>query len=251
MKDRSRDQGKDAEQNGAPLERRGILAEFKSFFLNNPPIQTLIEFNSTGERENYSQRIMQRLGVDVAEYTVLNIHKIGINAPVSYVFEELLKWDGGSRYWPNRIATADRLDGRLEHIQIFLLGRKRYPVFLKNGLFGIHFIPLFNMTALRFQYLPNPADFDNARYLLYKCSGGYPIGIFAMYVRSSIAEQEEQEPTQLFLVVGFDFYGREDFGKSHVVSRIWERVHNRVTSNVMNRFKDLCEWKFKKIQQGL
>ena len=98
--------------------------------------------------------------------------------------------------------------------------------------------------------MPDPDEFDNARYLLYDCSGGYPIGIFSMYVRSSIAEQHEVEPTQLFLVVGFNFYGRENWSRKRIINRTWEGVHNRVTANVMNRFKQLCEWRFEKIRSN-
>jgi hypothetical protein len=115
----------------------------------------------------------------------------------------------------------------------------------------LKFIPLFQLNALRIQHLPDPSDFDNARYLLYNCSGGYPIGIFAMYTRSSIPDQQEKDQTQLFMVVGFNFYGREDLSGDRFVNRLWEKIHNRVTANIMHRFKQLCEWRFQKIQEGL
>jgi hypothetical protein len=83
-----------------------------------------------------------------------------------------------------------------------------------------------------------------------ECSGGYPIGIFAMYGRSSIAERHEIEPTQVFLAVGFNFYGIESLSKTKLVNRTWERVLDRVTAKVMNRFKQLCEWRFSQIQAG-
>ena len=192
---------------------------------------------------------MQRIGIDVTKYSVLNIHRIGIQVPVQHVFEELLQWDGDSTCWPNHLATVDRIDGKLEHMQIFLLGRKKYPVGLKNGFFGKKFIPLFCLNAIRFQHMPGLSD-DNARYLLYDSSGGYPIGIFTMYVRSPIAERGEVEPAQLFLAVGFNFYGKENRSKINIVNKIWEKVHNRVTTNVLNRFKQLCEWRFQRIQEG-
>ena len=87
-----------------PARTRGVVGDLCAFFLNQPVIPTLISFSSKAERENYSHRIMQRLGIDTASYSVLNLHKIGVEAPVRYVFEELLSWDGDSSCWPNHIA---------------------------------------------------------------------------------------------------------------------------------------------------
>ena len=78
---------------------------------------------------------------------------------------------------------------------------------------------------------------DNARFLLYECSGGYPIGIFTIYVRSSIANQQETEQSQLFMMVGFNFYGKENWSKANLFNRIWESIHDR-------------EWRFEKIKHG-
>jgi len=83
-----------------------------------------------------------------------------------------------------------------------------------------------------------------------RLSGGYPIGIYAMYARSSIAIQKEIEQTQLFFAVGFNFYGRESGKRITIINKIWEKVHNRVTANILNRFKQLCEWRFERIQNG-
>lgn len=232
-----------------PDRNKGIFSDFRSFVLHRPEIPTLITFSSREERENYSQRIMQRIGIDVNKYSVLNVHKIGIEVPVLYVFEELLIWDGDSTCWPNRIASVERIGGRLEQIKIFLFGKRRYPFGFKRSFFGLRFVPLFSLTALKFQYLPGPSD-DNARFLLYESSGGYPIGIFTMYVRSSIAEQGEIEQAQLFLAVGFDFYGRERRSKPGFINKIWEKIHNRVTGNTLNRFKQLCEWRFERLREG-
>ncbi len=232
-----------------PERSHGILSDIRSFFFHRPAILTLIEFSSEAEKEDYSHRIMQRIGIDVTKYSVLNIHRIGIHVPVRYVFEELLYWDGDSTCWPNYIAAVDRLGGRLERIQIFWLGRKKYPVGFKNGLFGLKFIPLFSLDAKKFQHLPGLSD-DNARYLLYDSSGGYPIGIFTMYVRSAIPIRGETEQSQLFLAVGFNFYGKEHELGINIVNKIWEKIHNRVTANVLNRFKQLCEWRFQRIQDG-
>ena len=219
-----------------PEKSHGIVSDIRFFILHKPVIPTLIEYSSEAEREDYSHRIIQRIGIDVTKYSVLNIHRIGIEVPVRYVFEELLSWDGDSTCWPNHIAAVDRLDGRLEKIQIFLLGRKKWK-------------PLFSLNAIRFQHLPGPSD-DNARYLLFDSTGGYPIGIFAMYVRSSIAEQGETEQTQLFFAVGFNFYGKVSRSKLNIVNIVWEKIHNRVTSNILNRFKQLCEWRFQRLQDG-
>jgi hypothetical protein len=234
-----------------PKRSKGILSDIRYFLLHKPVIPTLIEFCSPAEKEDYSQRILQRLETSVTNYTILNIHKIGIEAPVRYVFEELLHWDGDSTCWPNYVAKVERINNRIESIQIFLFGKKKYPLGFKNSFFGLKYIPLFHLDAMKIQHLPDPADFDNARYLLYKCSGGYPIGIFCIYARSPIAEQQEVEHTQLFFVVGFNFYGKEDQPKMHFINKIWEKIHNRVTANILNRFKQLCEWRFEKVQEGL
>lgn len=234
-----------------PNKSSGIFSDICSFFLHQPAIPSLVRFDSEDERENYSHRIMQRLGISVDKYAILNIHQIGINAPVRYVFEELEKWDGDSTCWPNHIAAVERINGHLEHIKIYLLGKKEYPFRFSKSFFGLKYIPFFQVDKLKFQHLPPPTEHDNARYLLYKCSGGYPIGIFAMYTRSSIEKQGESEPTQLFLVVGFNFYGKKDWPDKHFVNRIWEKIHNRVTANIMNRFKQLCEWRFRKIREGI
>lgn len=219
-----------------PEKSHGIVSDIRFFILHKPVIPTLIEYSSEAEREDYSHWIIQRIGIDVTKYSVLNIHRIGIEVPVRYVFEELLSWDGDSTCWPNHIAAVDRLDGQLEKIQIFLLGQKKWK-------------PLFSLNAIRFQRLPGLSD-DNARYLLFDSTGGYPIGIFAMYVRSSIAEQEETEQTQLFFAVGFNFYGKVSRSKFNIVNIVWEKIHNRVTSNILNRFKQLCEWRFQRLQDG-
>jgi hypothetical protein len=229
---------------------RGLLSDIRRYFLKKPQITTAIKYKSKNQREFFSQRIMQRIGIDVANYSVLNIHQIGIDAPVSHVFEELLKWDGNSIYWPNSIAKVDRNNNRLEDIRILLFGLSKYPFGIKNGLFGLKYIPLFNLNKIKFQDVPDPVNYDNARYLLFECSGGYPIGIFAMYVRSSIKENHEIEQSQLFMVVGFNFYGKEKFSNMHFVNKLWESIHNRFTANIMNRFKYLCEWDFEKIKEG-
>ena len=43
------------------------------------------KFDSESERYDYNQRIMQRIGVDANEYSVLNINKIGIDMALNVV----------------------------------------------------------------------------------------------------------------------------------------------------------------------
>nr|NQU93604.1 hypothetical protein [Bacteroidota bacterium] len=225
-----------------PVRSKNIFSDIKQFLLHKPERPTLVKFKTAQEREAYSLRIMQRLGLKVSNYSVLNVHKIGVEAPVKFVFEELLRWSGHSTCWPNHIAKVYKENDQLEKIQILLFGRKRY-------LFGI-FSPLFYLNAIRIQKTPNLSDYDNARYLLYKCSGGYPIGIFTMYVRSPFFGENEIKPSQLHLGVGFDFYGKERHSKFSPMSKIWEAIHNRVTTNTLNRFKQFCEWQFEQTQMG-
>ncbi|TAK44997.1 MAG: hypothetical protein EPO28_04135 [Saprospiraceae bacterium] len=233
-----------------PSRSTGLLSDCLFFLLHKPEIPTLIKFETEEERRNYSLRIMQRLGISTDQYSILNIHKIGVDTPASYVFEELLKWDGDSTCWPNHLANVGRIDRQLDNIELFLFGRRRYPFGLKNGFLGLKFIPLFRLKALKFQLLPDTFDFDNARYLLFKSSGGYPIGIFSMYVRSSIDGLNEAGQAQLFFVVGFNFYGKENWPNIKIVNRLWEWVHDRATANILNRIKQLSEWRFEKIQRG-
>lgn len=224
-----------------PSKSSGVLSDIRFFLLQKPQIKTYIKFKSNEERQYYTDRIIQRLGVNVERYKVMNVHQIGINVPPRYSFEELLNWNGDSTCWPNHIAQVSRINNRLENIHIYLFGKRRL-------WFGLS--PLFDLDAIKIQKVPETYDFDNARYLLYKCSGGYPIGIFYMYVRSPVAEQNEVEPSQLFFVVGFNFYGKENISRISLINKIWEAIHNRVTTNTMNRFKQLCEWRFNKLQKG-
>ena len=234
----------------SPKPSRGLFSDIWYFVAKKPRIPTLIEFATEEQRRDYSLRMMQRLGIDVSKYAILNVHSIGIDAPTSFVFQELLSWDGNSICWPNHIAQVERMSGQLEHIQIYLLGKKKSVFGLKSGFLGLKFIPLFELDAIKFQSVPESSDFDNARYLLYDCGGGYPIGIFTMYVRSWISDRGEMEQAQLFLGVGFDFYGRKDWPKRHLVGTVWETIHNRVTANILNRFKEMCEAKFYTFKEG-
>lgn len=242
--------GSSIKQDIQPPDRsRGLLTDILFFLLHKPGISTLIRFDNPEERDNYNQRVIQRLGIDPNHYSVLNIHKIGVEAPVSYVFNELLQWNGDSTCWPNYIAHVDRIENDLKHIRIQPFGWQKYPFRWMKSFFGFKIIPLFLLNAIKFKITPDPFDFDNARYLLYKCTGGYPIGIFALYVRSSIPDMGETAQSQLISAVGFNFYGREDWQKHRkLISILWESIHNRVTSNVLNRLKQLCEWRIESIQ---
>jgi len=233
-----------------PSKSKNIFTDINYFFLNKPEIKTQITFDSEEAKKNYTELILQRIGIGVDKYKMLNIHSIGIDVPPSYIFEELLNWNGDSRWWPNHIATVNLVENRLEEIQISLFGRFKVPVLFRNGKPGLHLLRLFNLSAKTFQRNPTPFDGDNARYLLYNCSGGYPIGVFGLYVRSSIQERGEKEMSQLFMLVGFNFYGKESWSNWNYVNKSWEGIHNRVTNNVVNRFKQLCEWQFETFQKG-
>lgn len=229
---------------------RSVLSDLRDFVFHKPHEPTRVDSRSPEERENYSRRIMQRIDVSVERYAVLNIHRITLGVPVAFVFEELRKWDRDSSWWPNRLATLERVGGRLEHIRVFLFGRRKHPLGLEFRLFGMNVIPLFELHAVRIREVPDPLDCDNARYLLFDCSGGYPAGVLVGYVRSSIADQGELNQTQFFFAVGFDFYGKEHWTEAHLMNRIWERIHNRVTANVLNRFKRECEARFQEVLAG-
>ncbi len=233
-----------------PGPSTGVLSDLRAYFLASPRIATRVRFRSASERQVYNRRIMQRLGIAVDEYSVLDIHRIGIEVPNRYVFEELSRWNGDGTCWPNHVAMADLVDGCNENVHIHLMGRTRYPFGFKKSFLGLKFIPLFNLNAIHYQPVPSPLEMDSARYMLYACSGGYPIGIFAIYVRSSIPEEGEKEQTQLFMIVGFNFYGKARSKRGRLMGKPWEWVHDRVTANVLNRVKRLSEWKFARLQQG-
>ena len=234
-----------------PSKSKGLITDVLYFLLHKPEQATQIKFETEIERDDYNQRVMQRIGIDPNRFSVLNIHKIGIEAPVSHVFSELLRWNGDSSCWPNHIATVDFIDNNLEKLRILPFGFKKYPFKFMKSFFGFNLIPLFLLNIIRIKKNPDDFDFDNARYLLYECSGGYPIGIYTMYVHSSISSIGEQAKSQLVFIVGFNFYGKEDW-QSHRkwINKIWESVHNRVTANVLNRMKQLVEWRSDVLQKN-
>lgn len=225
----------------------GILADIRDYLIHRPAVPTRVEFTSRSEREDYSSRIMQRLDISVEGYAILNIHRIGVGAPVTFVFEQLQTWSATAPWWPNSIAKLESRDRSLKRLRVYFLGRKRHLFGLKFPFFGLNVIPLFKMNVMTVRAVPEPLDVDNARYMLYRCSGGYPVGIVVVYVRSPIAGQRETDQTQVFFAVGFNFYGKENWPENHLINTIWETIHNRVTANVLHRFKDECETRFRAV----
>lgn len=228
----------------------GIASDFGRYFLKRPPLPTLIRLPTEAERVNYGARSLQRLRARVDLYSVLNIHRIGIEAPPLLVWERTRAWGADSNCWPTCIVPIERPSGSEDSFELCLFGRKRPLPGFPDELFGLQIIPLFRMQLERCQDTPSALDPDNARFMLYRCVGGYPIGLFAIYVRSPIASEGEQEPTQFFFVVAFDFYGHPQWSRVGPVRWVWERLHNRVTGNVLNRFKRECEAEFARIQAG-
>jgi len=232
----------------APAVTQSLAADLRHFFTHRPEIPTLVQFATEKVREDYTERIAQRIGLDVSQYSVLNIHRIGIHAPVRYVFDELEDWRGDAPYWPNHVATLQVAEGRPEDVRVVLLGRSigGWLCAQTGGRVGI----LFEMHARTVRRVPADSDLDNSRYILWDCRGGYPIGIFSVFARSPIAAMGEVEPTQLFFAVGFNPYGIRMLSGIRPVRRTWEAIHNRVTSNVLNRFKQLCEAGFEATLEG-
>ena len=235
-------------RNAAPQTTRSVISDVRHYFIHRPAITTLVDFQTDAVREDFTQRIAQRVGIDVSQYSVLNIHHIGIDAPVRYVFEELIGWEGNSPYWPNHVATLRVMENKPDSQRVVLFGRSLGGWL--GALSGGRLASLFEMHARTVRDVPGDADLDNARYLLWDCSGGYPIGIFSVFARSAIAARNEVEATQLFFAVGFNPYGRRFLSHIRPVRRTWEAIHNRVTSNVLNRFKRLCEANFTAAQHG-
>ena len=227
-----------------PRAVHGILGDITAFLVRTPRVPTRINFSSDAEREDYSNRVLQRLGADVSGYSVLNLHRIGIDAPARYAFEELLNWNRDSTCWPNELATIESDDGGLENLSIQVFGKSWLRKLVPGGS------PLFRLKLTTKQVTPSSADPDNGRYLLYRCEGGYPIGIFAMYVRSSLPRSDEVGATQVFVGASFNFYGKERWPLFHPVNRVWETIHDRVTRNMLNRYKQLSEWNFTRMQEG-
>ena len=227
-----------------------MLDDFTEFFLHPPRIDTLISTESQESRSEYDQRILQRLPIDVRSYSVLNIHQIGIDAPIMLVFEEALKWSGESPCWPNHIATVESVIGSDRDIRILLFGSWTRNLRRRSRSSTRDLGLLFRLHELKRQEAPGSSNTDNARYLLYGCGGGYPIGVFCIYVRSPLESLGETESAQVFFAVSFNFFGLAPNLATRGLGRIWKSIHNRVTANVLNRFKRICEAEFAEIATG-
>jgi hypothetical protein len=81
-----------------PPQSTGIFSDMSLFFLYQPKVETHIRKHSEDERMFYCKNILQRTGISVDAFKVLTIHRIGIEAPVSFVFDELMKWNAHSSF---------------------------------------------------------------------------------------------------------------------------------------------------------
>jgi hypothetical protein len=228
----------------------GVLSDLRRYVVQTPEVSTLVDIRSPEEREESNRRILQRLPISVDQYRVLNVHRIGIRTPVAFALDELLRWSDDPPFWPNHLATVDNLHGRFERIRFLLCGRWTDSIRRLLDKHAPDFGTLFRMRLLRFQDVPPADEPDNARYLLYECSGGYPIGVFCIYLRSRIAELAEVEETQFYFTVSFNFYGRQEWPGVRAMDAIWQRIHNRVTANVLVRFRRHCETEFRAMTDG-
>lgn len=224
-----------------PENSTSAFSDIRNFIFRRPAIATQVAVESDSWREDYTRRIAERTGVDVSVYSILNIHRIGIDAAVETVFDEVERWEGGSACWPDHLATIEQTPGEQDGFRVVLLGRSGAMRWLRRRL-GPEFGTLFIATVSEARRIPDHRDTENARFFLWNCSGGYPIGVFSIFARSRISERGETLPTQLFFAVGFNPYGSWTLGRIGGPFRsAWQFVHDRVTSNVLNRFKQLCE----------
>jgi hypothetical protein len=224
-----------------PANSTSALSDVLNFVVHRPSIPTQVSMESDTWREDYTRRIAERTGVDVSVYSILNIHRIGIEAPVETVFDEVERWEGGSACWPDHLATIEELPGEQGGFRVVLLGRASVMRWLRSRL-GSEFGTLFVAKVAEARRVPDSRDTESARFFLWNCSGGYPIGVFSIFARSRIAGRGEVEPTHLFFAVGFNPYGIRTLGRIGWPFRAtWQLIHDRVTSNVLNRFKRICE----------
>lgn len=229
------------DDSSVPANSTSAVSDVLNFVVHRPSIPTQVSVESDTWREDYTRRIAERTGVDVSVYSILNIHRIGIEAPVETVFDEVERWEGGSACWPDHLATIEEIPGEQDGFRVVLLGRARLMRWLRSRI-GPEFGTLFVARVSEARRVPDIRDTDNARFFLWNCSGGYPIGVFSIFARSRIAGRGEVEPTHLFFAVGFNPYGIRTLGRIGGPFRAaWQFLHDRVTSNVLNRFKRLCE----------
>jgi len=222
----------------------GILSDIRYFFIEKPEKDTFIKFHSEGDRHHYNQLIFERTKIDIGKFKMLNIHQIAIDVPIDFLYSELMNWNSDSCWWPNHIAKVHVLDDKLSRINVFLFGKINFSFKKQNKSPEFHLLRLFNFKLI--QNERSASDINNAHYLLYECSGGYPIGVFSLFVRDSISENNESCKSQLFMMVSFNFYGIKSLSKIKMITKTWESIHNRVTSNSLNRIKNYCEMNFQK-----
>lgn len=219
-----------------------VHSDLRDYFFSRPSAITHVDLPAELDLHDIHAQMARRLGMSVADYSVLNIHEIDIDVPTDVVWAELTRWGPNSGYWPDAVATVEVRDDERRHLEMFLVGRKRSLFGLRNGFLGLNLIPLFRMELLAVRHTPADDDNERGRFFIYGCSGGYPIGILAIYLRERNHERLNRPVTQVFFAVAFDFFGRKRWPRAAVlVRRVWELVHNRVTANVLNRLKIKCE----------
>ncbi|MHC4940340.1 MAG: hypothetical protein ACYTHK_15455 [Planctomycetota bacterium] len=201
-----------------PAPSRGLFGDLYQFLLRRPAEPTHVEITDEAGREHYGRRIARHLGTPVDDFAVLNIHRIGIEAPPERIMEVIREGEAREFCWPNHLARV-RPDGSAAS---------------RVSLLGFRFWTLFRLTPMD----PDEAD---ANHLLFRSHDGYPIGVFAMFVRPSVRELGEVRESQFFFVVSFNFYGRRHGRFARFLHRIWERIHNRATGNILGRLRRHCE----------
>lgn len=231
---------------GRPYKKsNSIVSDIRHFFLNKPEKNTLIELKSEFDRDHFNRLIFDRTGYELGNYKMLNIHQIAIDVPADFIFDELMKWNSESCWWPNHVAKVHVLDEQLSHIDVFLFGKLNFRPGNKKQSPEFHLLRLFNLSILKKEESTLTSSSDNAHYLFYQCSGGYPIGVFSLFTRNSIPERNEDCISQLFMMVSFNFYGIKSWSKIKFITKPWEAIHNRVTTNSLTRIKNYCELNYK------
>jgi hypothetical protein len=99
------------------------VGDLLTYFVQRPPVPTLVRFSNPVQRDDYLARIRQRVGLGVERFAILNVHRIGIDAPLMLVWQKSLEWGPDSTYWPMRIAPMERPDGSNHWLEVYLFGR--------------------------------------------------------------------------------------------------------------------------------
>ena len=150
------------------------------------------------------------------------IHRIGVDAPVELIFRSIPRDGSLNSCWPGHLARIEVSDGPGSEACVNALGWRR--------------LPLFRLTELGVRQTD-----ESSRHLLFLCHGGYPAGILGMFVRPTIPELNEERASQFFFVVSFNFYGQRHGWWARRLQGVWERIHNRATSHILDRFRRHCE----------